>query len=73
MRDSWLMPPLFEFKSIDGDGSVATGNNQDVVVALVDHCLDELKQVSSVFSVTVDGYSDIAQRHRKISDIAQRH
>ena len=26
-----------------------------------------------VFSVTVDGYSDIAQRHRKISDIAQRH
>ena len=26
-----------------------------------------------MFSVTVDGYSDIAQRHRKISDIAQRH
>ena len=26
-----------------------------------------------LFSVTVDGYSDIAQRHRKISDIAQRH
>ena len=26
-----------------------------------------------VFSDTVDGYSDIAQRHRKISDIAQRH
>ena len=26
-----------------------------------------------LFSVTVDGYSDIDQRHRKISDIAQRH
>ena len=26
-----------------------------------------------VFSVTVYGFSDIAQRHRKISDIAQRH
>ena len=26
-----------------------------------------------LFSVTVDGYSDIAQRHRKISDNAQRH
>ena len=26
-----------------------------------------------LFSVTVDGYSDIAQRHQKISDIAQRH
>ena len=26
-----------------------------------------------MFSVTVYGFSDIAQRHRKISDIAQRH
>ena len=29
--------------------------------------------IDRLFSVTVDGYSDIAQRHRKISDIAQRH
>ena len=33
---------------------------------------DEIAEFG-VFSVTVDGYSDIAQRHRKISDIAQRH
>ena len=32
-----------------------------------------LKKAPELFSVTVDGYSDIAQRHRKISDIAQRH
>ena len=31
------------------------------------------RMTDSLFSVTVYGFSDIAQRHRKISDIAQRH
>ena len=42
---------------------------------MFDHLLAPLRDTlrPHLFSVTVDGYSDIAQRHRKISDIAQRH
>ena len=35
--------------------------------------IEDIELDHKLFSVTVVGYSDIAQRHRKISDIAQRH